>query len=94
MNVISKECPHCGHRAYVRSSRFLSRTLRELSFQCRNLYCSHSWLSNLEDVRTLSPSSVPHPDVSLPMSARENLERLIAIAESDPCQTSFAYDDE
>lgn len=42
--------------------------LREVTYQCRHLLCGHIWVCTLEAVRTLSPSAMPSPDVSLPLS--------------------------
>lgn len=61
-------CPHCGTRAKVRTSAEKSRTMREITYQCNDVECGHSFVGILEVVRTLSPSGKPHPDVDLPMS--------------------------
>ncbi|VVE12338.1 transcriptional regulator [Pandoraea morbifera] len=57
-------CPHCDSRAHIRSSRPLSRVTRELYCQCTKLECGHTFMSLVEVVRTLSPSSTPNPDVA------------------------------
>ena len=94
MNVISMDCPQCGSRAFVRSSRPLSNTMRELMFQCRVLPCSASWIANLEVARMLSVGGVPNPNNPAPLSGRAELERLIAIATSDPRQLSLDHENQ
>lgn len=61
-------CPHCGTRAKVRTSKTLSRTMREIAYQCDDVQCSHSFVGIIEVVRTISPSATPHPEVNLPMT--------------------------
>ena len=72
MNVIGMKCPHCGMLATARTSRELSRTLREVKYQCRDIECGHTWMATLEAVRTLSPSGKPDPEIEavLPFSPR------------------------
>jgi hypothetical protein len=72
MNTLSMPCPHCEKRANVRSSQPMSRTLRELHFQCLDLECGHTWIAMLEAVRTVSPSGKPDPEIAaqLPFTPR------------------------
>lgn len=74
-NKIGMNCPHCGHRAVIRTSIERTRTMRELYFLCPNLLCGHSWVSMLEAIRTISPPSEAfrHPDVNLPVSSRNEV---------------------
>lgn len=62
-------CPHCDSRAIARSSRQLSSTMREITYQCTDVECGHTYIANLEVVRTLSPSAKPKTEVRLPISA-------------------------
>lgn len=62
------QCPHCNARAIARSSKSLSPVFREITFVCRNLNCGHVFVAGLEAIRTLSPASIPNPDVDLPLS--------------------------
>lgn len=96
MNVISMECPECGSRSFVRSSRSLSPTMRELMFQCRVVPCSASWIANLEVARMLSVGGVRNPNNPAPLSGRAELERLIAVATSnaDPRQQNIFGDND
>ncbi len=55
-------CPYCRARARVRSSTEVSRTLRELFYQCSNIYCGHTWKSHLSFVGTISPTALVVPD--------------------------------
>lgn len=75
-------CPHCGARPKARTSREMSRTLRELTYMCQNPACGHTYVANLEIVRTLSPSAIPHPDVRLPFSphVRERIMKQLEFA--------------
>lgn len=61
-------CPHCDSRAVGRSSKQLSKTLREITYQCQDTDCGHTYVANLEVVRTLSPSGKPATDVRIPIS--------------------------
>jgi len=61
-------CPHCTRGAAARSSRQLSRLLKEVYYQCKNPACSFAWVAQVEAVRGLSPSGMPNPAVNLPVS--------------------------
>jgi ribosomal protein L37AE/L43A len=63
-------CPHCESRAVARSSQQLSITLREITYQCQDVYCGHTYVAQLEVVRTLSPSAKPNTAVDLPVVGR------------------------
>lgn len=82
-------CPHCLSRATARTSTQLSRVYREVTYTCRNLNCGHVWVAGLESIRTLSPSSVPSPDVRLPFSQHVQVRQLavqmsLALAATEP----------
>ncbi|GGY12760.1 transcriptional regulator [Massilia dura] len=64
----SIDCPHCDTRAIARSSHKLSDTMREITFACPNVECGHTFVANLEAVRTLSPSGMPKNGLNLPLS--------------------------
>lgn len=74
---ITISCPICLGKAKARSSRMMSRTLREITYRCENDNCGHVYVANLEVVRTLVPSAMPNPDVSIPLSraVEHRLER-------------------
>jgi len=61
-------CPHCDQRASVRTSRSLSPLYRELSYQCTNVECGHTFKCGLEILCSLSPSAMPKPGIDLPLS--------------------------
>ncbi len=61
-------CPHCKGKTKTRTSRGLSPTLRELTYQCDDPECGYSFVVQAEAVRTLSPSGKPNPAVNLPQS--------------------------
>jgi hypothetical protein len=65
---ITLRCPHCKGRVTARTSRELSRTMREIVFMCEDAECAHSFVAQLEAVRTLSPSAKPDPAIALPIS--------------------------
>jgi hypothetical protein len=46
----------------------MSGTLRELTYVCLNPECGHTYVANLEIVRTLSPSAIPNPAIRIPFS--------------------------
>jgi predicted RNA-binding Zn-ribbon protein involved in translation (DUF1610 family) len=65
---ITIKCPHCNSRAITRSAREMSITLREIVYMCLNPECGHTYVANLEVVRTLSLSAKPRQEVRLPIS--------------------------
>lgn len=76
-NQLRMRCPHCGQMAFVRNSVELSPLLKELYFVCRNLECGHIFVARLEPCRTVSPSAIPNPEISLPFSAHVRADVLI-----------------
>jgi hypothetical protein len=65
---ITLSCPHCRSRVIARTSRELTSTLREIVFVCLDYTCGHTFVANLEAVRTLSPSAKPNSAIGLPIS--------------------------
>lgn len=65
---ISIHCPICRTRAIARTSREMSRTMREITYRCTNDECGHTYVAHLEVVRTLVPSIIDNPEVSIPFS--------------------------
>lgn len=59
-------CPHCLLPAICRTSRSVTRTMRELYFQCTNYRCGHTWKSILAVAHTIVPSAEPDPHLFLP----------------------------
>lgn len=90
MNVIGQHCPHCGQFATVRTSETVSEIMRVLYFQCRDFTCGHTWVAQMEAVRTITPPSIPNPRVNLPISTRaEVIKRRVAnhsARDADPRQ--------
>ncbi|MDO8591500.1 MAG: ogr/Delta-like zinc finger family protein [bacterium] len=68
-------CPHCESRSIARSSREVSITMREINYQCTSVECGHTYVANLEIVRTLSPSGNPNPAINLPLSTLASASR-------------------
>lgn len=73
---VTIKCPHCDSRAIARSSRALSITLREIVYMCIDPECGHTYVANLEIVRTLSPSATPNLAVKLPLSPHIDPQKL------------------
>ncbi|OZI26836.1 hypothetical protein CAL26_05855 [Bordetella genomosp. 9] len=92
VNTIGQHCPHCGHFATVRTSETMSPTLRVLYFQCRSLFCGHTWVSHLEAVRTVSPPAIANPAIDLPLASRADILRKLAESKTDPRQGSFLHE--
>lgn len=65
---ITLRCPECDAPAIARSSRELSKTMREITFYCTDDECGHRYVSHLEAVRSLTPSCKPKNNVRLPIS--------------------------
>lgn len=63
-------CPHCSAKAHIRTSREVSSTMREITYQCLNDECGHVWVSAVTAMRTLTLPSSPNPKVRIPLSAR------------------------
>lgn len=93
--VLGMNCPHCGRRAQVQTSKEQSRTMRDVYFQCTNLLCGHTWVASLEAMRTISPPSLVyrHPDVHLPLADRAELERMHDQVQFDITGQRTIFDD-
>lgn len=77
------ECPHCGERCNIRTSRPQSRITRELHFQCRDIECGHTFVCHLEAVRTISPSAKPNPDIFLPIVGGRKIKDQVSLTKTD-----------
>lgn len=58
------KCPHCGSLAFIRSSKQLSKLVKEASCQCTNVVCGHTFIVSVEVIRTISPAAFPDPLVA------------------------------
>lgn len=58
------KCPHCGYQATIRSSKQLSKLVKEATCQCQNVVCGHTFIVAVEIVRTISPAAFPDPLVA------------------------------
>lgn len=65
---ITIDCPHCNTRCVACDSRAMSKTMREITYRCRNWKCGFTGVATLEFQRVLVLSSIPAADVSLPLS--------------------------
>lgn len=80
---ITIECPHCGTRCVACDSRAMSRTMREITYKCRNWKCGFTGVATLEFARTLVLPSAPADDIRLPLSRHIRRGQLaLALAES------------
>lgn len=61
-------CPHCSSDANVRNSKQVTDQYKELTFACSNVECGFVWVATISPVRTLSPSSIPNPEIRIPLS--------------------------
>lgn len=81
---ITIECPHCGTRCVACDSRAMSKTMREITYRCRNWRCGFTGVATLEFQRVLVLSSIPAADVSLPLSRHIKRGQLaLALADED-----------
>ncbi|MEM5451874.1 MULTISPECIES: ogr/Delta-like zinc finger family protein [Paraburkholderia] len=80
MRILNR-CPHCRTRATARSSREMSLTFREVTYQCNSPECGHTYVVNMEFARTLSPSATPNLTLNLPLSphVRERLAQQLEL---------------
>lgn len=80
--AVAHRCPHCRAHSTVRTSREVTLTLREVTYQCSNAECGHTYVVNMEFARTLSPSATPNLALKLPMSkhVRERLAKQLELS--------------
>lgn len=65
------KCPHCKSSAKIRTSRNVSDLTKDLYCQCENVMCGHTFVAQIEAVRTISPSATPDPLVELQIGKRQ-----------------------
>lgn len=75
-------CPHCDATSEIRTSRLVSKTMRELIYACTDVECGHTFVALTEVVRTLSPSAKPNPTVLLPLSTHVQRDMLRAVLDN------------
>lgn len=61
-------CPHCGHRARIRTSRLLAPVYAEAYLQCSNHLCGHVFVCAMQVLRSVSPSACPNPEIQIPLA--------------------------
>ena len=59
-------CPHCDARAQARTSRQITRLVRETNYRCVDEECGFTFVAQIAVVRTLSPSAKPRANVMIP----------------------------
>lgn len=72
-------CEHCGASSEIRTSRMVSRSMRESIYACTNVECGYIFVVLSETVRGLSPSATPDPSVRTPLSShiRRDMVRMV-----------------
>jgi len=65
-------------------------TMREVTYQCLNAHCGHTYVAGLEIMRTLSPSAMPNPLVNIPFS--RHVERRMLSAQLSAAPTAAGCD--
>lgn len=61
-------CPHCQHKARVRTSRVETPLVRVKYLQCTNIECGHTFTAREEITETIVPSAQPNPEIHLPLT--------------------------
>lgn len=64
------ECPHCGGKADIRTSKAMTATYREVSYRCQNDACGCQFVAGLETIRITVQSAQPNPEIRVPFSSR------------------------
>ncbi|MGS0740461.1 ogr/Delta-like zinc finger family protein [Glaciimonas sp. GG7] len=72
MRNIGLCCPHCESTPRAVKSRVLSSLMKEITYMCRNPDCGYVFVARLEIARTLSVSSIPKPELKVPLSQHIN----------------------
>lgn len=63
-------CPHCASRCGTVKTRQITETYREVTYCCSNTACGHVFVAEVNAVRTLSPSLIPNPEITLPVGTQ------------------------
>jgi len=70
-------CPHCGKRAYIRTSRSITETYREAWAICTG--CGFTGKAHAAWDVEVSPSLLPNPRVTLPrLDRQEAIDAFVA----------------
>lgn len=72
MRNIGLCCPHCDQAPRAVKSRVLSSLMKEITYMCQNPDCGYAFVARLEIARTLSVSSIPKPELKVPLSQHIN----------------------
>ena len=76
-------CPACGEPMFIRKSEKQTPTFQTMYARCNNMVCGASYVGSLTWDYTPSPSGLPNPQVSLPLSpAKERLQAMRDLAPS------------
>jgi predicted RNA-binding Zn-ribbon protein involved in translation (DUF1610 family) len=69
-------CPHCGGVGFIRTSKQLTKLVREVTCGCRSLVCGHTFIAHFEAIRTISPAAFPDPAVAAQLPQWAQAKRL------------------
>lgn len=83
----SADCPHCGDKLKIRSSRPTSPTSRQLNLACQNVDCGATFGAVLDITHEISPSREPNPSIVL-RKAPPRAPRAQAVNDTVPSRTS------
>ncbi|WP_072009452.1 ogr/Delta-like zinc finger family protein [Buttiauxella noackiae] len=74
---MAMKCPECGKLAHVRSSGYLSPTVKLIYYQCQNLYCSCTFntMESLNRVLCKMAREVDEPETQPVPKLPQNLGR-------------------
>lgn len=85
---VAVTCPHCGERCYVRTSRRLSESFRELWATC--VGCGFKGKAHVAWDVEVAPSLLPNPKVHLPRLDYETaVEQFVAEDLADKPKTDM-----
>lgn len=58
-------CPHCGAKLQIRSSKYQHILLKQIWLRCKNVECGFTCAGNIDITHQISPSAIPNPAVQL-----------------------------
>ncbi len=72
-------CPHCGAATHTRTSKTITRLLREVTAACNDATCGHVFIVHASAEQTLVPSMAPDGDVFIPLApaSRDSMATLL-----------------
>ncbi|WP_227515681.1 ogr/Delta-like zinc finger family protein [Acinetobacter qingfengensis] len=68
-------CPHCGEKLKIRSSKRQHILLKQIWLQCTNIKCGYTCAGNIDITHQLSPSAIPNPKITLETYQEKNKQQ-------------------